>query len=357
MRRSRVVAVVVSAVTAVGGGVGAGVAEAGGKDRHHDRPEAPAQGAAWPEVLALPNGWQPEGIAAGPRGELYVGSIPTGRVLRLDPRTGATQEIVPQREGRAAIGLKVAKGKLFVAGGPTGRAFVYDARTGADVANVQLTAAPTFVNDVTVTKDAAYFTDSQRRQLYRLPIGRDGAPSGAAQTVPITGAFQIDADPGTFEANGIAATRDGRTLLVVQTRTAKLFAVDAATGASREVPIAGGDGTGLVNGDGLLLAGRTLYVVQNRSNRIAQVDLARDLGGGTIVRYLTDPAFDVPTTIAASRKGLYAVNARFGTPATPETAYTVVRVDGVRGGHHGHDDKRGHGKHGRGHDRGGKHGR
>jgi hypothetical protein len=34
----------------------------------------------------------------------------------------------------------------------------------------------------------------------------------------------------------------------------------------------------------------------------------------------------VPTTIAAFGDALYAVNARFDTPPTPDTDYDVVRV-------------------------------
>jgi hypothetical protein len=34
----------------------------------------------------------------------------------------------------------------------------------------------------------------------------------------------------------------------------------------------------------------------------------------------------VPTTIAAFGHALYVVNARFGTPPTPDTQYEVVRV-------------------------------
>jgi hypothetical protein len=34
----------------------------------------------------------------------------------------------------------------------------------------------------------------------------------------------------------------------------------------------------------------------------------------------------VPTTVAPFGPFLYAVNARFGTPPTPDTDYTVVRV-------------------------------
>jgi hypothetical protein len=47
---------------------------------------------------------------------------------------------------------------------------------------------------------------------------------------------------------------------------------------------------------------------------------------GTLVETLTSPLFRVPTTIARFGDHLYVVNARFGTPPTPDTEYEVVRV-------------------------------
>src|SRR4051794_998276 len=94
---------------------------------------APAHGhptSPFPKLIALPDGWQPEGIAIK-RSTFYVGSIPTGAVYRGDVRTGQGAPLVPAHEGRAAIGLKVRHRQLWVAGGPTGKAFVYDAGTGA----------------------------------------------------------------------------------------------------------------------------------------------------------------------------------------------------------------------------------
>ena len=84
--------------------------------------------------------------------------------------------------GRQAIGMKVDRGRLFVAGGPTGDAYVYNARTGATIATYDLpTSGATFVNDVVVTKRAAWFTDSQRAALYRLPLGRAAVPGRLPQ--------------------------------------------------------------------------------------------------------------------------------------------------------------------------------
>src|SRR5512145_1311370 len=81
--------------------------------------------SAFPTRIDLPDGLQPEGIATAGT-QFYVGSIPTGRVLRGDLRTGEWSELVPP-QGRAAIGMKVDRGRLFVAGGGTGGAWVYDA--------------------------------------------------------------------------------------------------------------------------------------------------------------------------------------------------------------------------------------
>ena len=56
--------------------------------------------------------------------------------------------------------------------------------------------------------------------------------------------------------------------------------------------------------------------------------MSPDLLSATPVDTLTDPDFDVPTTIALHGSRLYAVNARFSTPPTPGTEYDIVRVDG-----------------------------
>ncbi len=87
-------------------------------------------------------------------------------------------------------------------------------------------------------------------------------------------------------------------------------------------------GTELTDGDGLLLIGkRTLLVVQNRSNQIAVVKLDSRYRSGRIVRTITHPEFDVPTTVARKRGSLYLPNARFSTPAMPDTEYWVTRVE------------------------------
>jgi sugar lactone lactonase YvrE len=289
---------------------------------------APAAAGAgtFPDTIRLPDGFQPEGIAAGRGTSLYVGSIPTGAVWKGDARTGDGAVLVPGRPGeRNAIGIKVdRRNRLFVAGGPTGKAFVYDAGSGADLASYQLAPAgvATFVNDVAVTRKAVYFTDSLNQQLYVVPLGHHGRlpGRGAVRTLPLTGDLVFQTG---FNLNGIAAAKGGRVLVVVQSNTGKLFTVNPRTGVTDEIEL----GTDTVtNGDGLLLFGRHLFVVRNQLNLIAVVKLSGSLSSGRVVAELTDPDFDVPTTIAFQAGRLYAVNARFGNPDPANARYDIVRV-------------------------------
>ncbi len=279
---------------------------------------------AFPHVIALPNGWLPEGIVTGRGPVIYSGSRANGAIYAANLRTGEGEIIVSGQAGRVAVGLSfdVRTNYIFVAGGPTGKAYIYNASTGAQVREYTLTTATTFVNDVIVTHDAAYFTDSQQPQYYRVPLGPGGRPAapGAVETIPLSGDFvQV---PG-FNSNGIEATLVGHHLIIVNSTTGVLYRVAARTGVATEIDL---DGATMTNGDGLLLQGRTLYVVRNRLNEIAVIKLSLNLSRGTVEETITDPNFDVPTTIAAFGNAIYAVNARFTTPPTPDTTYNIVRV-------------------------------
>ena len=275
-----------------------------------------AAAPSYPSTIALPRAFQPEGIAI--RGNtFYVGSIPTGSVYRGDLRTG-TGSVFIQRTGRAAIGVEADnRSRLFVAGGPTGKAFVYNASTGADIASYDL--APGFINDVVATRTGAYFTNSNRAELYRIPIGTGGRLGSTVQTIALKPPY---AQGTGFNVNGIDATPNGRWLVIVQSSTGKLFRVNPSTGATVEIALGG---ESVPNGDGILLDGKTLYVVQNQLNRIAVIRVNAMLTSGRVVTRITDARFAVPTTIDDLGRRLYAVNARFGSPPAT-TDYQVVQV-------------------------------
>ena len=196
--------------------------------------------------------------------------------------------LVPPREGGVAVGMHVSRGLLFVAGGPTGLGHVYDAQTGEEVAALQPAGAGGFVNDVIVTPDAAWFTNSFAAEIYRMDLKR-GRPTGAFEAIPLGGDW-VQSDG--FNANGIEATPDGRALIVINSGSGSLFRVDPSTGAAMEID----SGMALTAGDGILLRGKELSVVRNQVNEIVVLRLSPDLSSAEVTRTLTDPDFAVPTT-------------------------------------------------------------
>lgn len=284
---------------------------------------SPQGGGAVEDLIALPDGFQPEGIAIGRGPTAYVGSLADGDVYVFDLRTGDELTTL-EGPGTPSVGLKVdQRDRLFIAGGPTGEARVVDAATGDVLESYQLTTGPAFINDVVLTRDGAWFTNSFAAELYFLPLGAAGALPDASDvvTLPLSGDW---VQQQGFNANGIAQTPDHQALLVIQSATATLYRVDPATGEATAVDLGG---ESLPSGDGLLVVGTTLYVVQNQLNTVAVVELSPDGTSGTVVDRLMDPDFQVPTTVARFGNSLFLPNARFGTPPTPDTEYSVVRIN------------------------------
>jgi streptogramin lyase len=274
---------------------------------------------AFPDFIPLPADFGPEGIAVGNGTTFYTGSLAAttrGQILVGDLRTGDVATLVTP-DGVPATGMKhdPRSNLLFVARSTSGMGTVFNAESGDIVASYQFHTAPTFINDVVITRAAAYFTDTQAAFLYRVALGPAGEPALDATPIPL---------PSTFRTNGIAATPNGEQLFVVNGPTAQLFRIDTATHTPELVDL-GGDT--LPNADGLLLAGKTLYVVQNTRNRIAVVNLSAAYASGAIAGFITEPFTSnaltkVPTTIAQFGDALYAVTAGFAAPS-PDF---VVRV-------------------------------
>jgi Cu-Zn family superoxide dismutase len=277
----------------------------------------------------------PEGVAA--RGDtFYVGSTTDGTVYRGDvDEPVATPFLLPGEDGRtSAVGMKVDGRTLFVAGGATGRVFAYDTRTGDltgswTVADPSDPANPTFLNDLVVTRRGdVYVTDSRRPVLYRIDA-RDRRTDGVA-ALPVFLSFDgtpVVYGPG-FNVGGIAASPDGRTLVLAQSNARALFRVDLRQRVVTAIDLGGEP----VGGDGLVLVGRDTLVAIERQGDVGYVvtiDLDRGLGSGTLVSRTTDPSFVDPTTAARVGRSLLVVNSQFGArnagvPPTPP--FTVSRV-------------------------------
>ncbi|CAM9696372.1 unnamed protein product [Ectocarpus sp. 13 AM-2016] len=308
------------------------------------------------DVIDLPTGFAPEGITNGEGWTAYVGSLSSGNIWKGDLETGHGDVFEVGAPG-PAVGLDHDRrsGYLFVAGGPVGTARVYD-EDFALVADLALSDGnSSFVNDVIITKTAAFFTDSFRPNIYKArqlrppldefrprkwghsmsrrqrPVNLDRETGALVDGLAVHTLVLSDNVPvleGAFNVNGIEATDDGSALIIVNTEAQQLFAVDPDTGAATLIDLGGELIPG--RGDGLVLRKNTLWVVDNSLERIWEVSLAANLTCGSLApRSISNPLFDVQTTAMRKGNSLYAVNAKFGVAAedVPATAYEIVRVD------------------------------
>lgn len=280
----------------------------------------PAAAAPATDLIVLPGASSTEGVAVGHGATFYAGELFGGDIFRGNLQHGTVERLVDAPAGQMAVGLKVddASNLLFVSGGSGGQGFVFDAGTGDAVVGYQFgTPGQSFINDVAITQDGAWFTDSLQPRLYFVPIGPTGVP-GALRTLTLTGPASDTS--GDFNINGIAASANGHTLIVGHSATNALYTVDPETGASTLlVNIAGPDGI-------LYEAGR-LWVAQPFLNQITRLQVSPDLSGAVVDKVITSPHFQIPTTVAVHGNQLLAVNAKFDT-GLPPTAdeYEVVLV-------------------------------
>jgi sugar lactone lactonase YvrE len=298
-------------------------------------PLAAASGADGDErspVINLPGATGAEGIAAGEGSTFFAGDRLNGNIFRGDIDTGKARLFIKAPEGRAALGMKVDRDNelLFVAGGATGQAYIYDLDTKETVAVYELApAGASFINDVTLTRGGAWFTNSRAGELYRIPISRDGQPEDV-QTLPLK-APAGTVDEG-FNLNGIAAADEGHQLIVAHTGRGALYAVDPDDGSNKLIKVTDSSGApvALTNVDGIVVRGETLWAVQNLLNQVSRVELNGSLGKGEVEEVITSENFDIPTTAALFGDTLALVNAKFTTPAA--TSFEAVLVKACSGG-------------------------
>jgi hypothetical protein len=285
---------------------------------------------AWPTTLSLPDGWLPEGIVVGDGATLYAGSRRHGGIYAIDLATGNGRVLYEGRTGGLATGLKFDSrtGYIFASGAANGDLNVIDSSTGLRVATFKLAQTPgaTFVNDVIITANAAYATDSNRPVIYKIPLGVDGKlmTQDDVVVIPLSGDYQHQTG---LNLNGIEATPSGDSLIGVQSTTGKLFLIDPSNGKTTLIGV-----NGPVNGDGLLLIDRTLYAVRNTAGNSAliKVDMAPNFLSGTILGETRDSTWETPTTAALSGNRIYLVNSRFPAGNAPTVKYWISSVDLVQ---------------------------
>lgn len=285
-------------------------------------------------ILPLPDAAAfPEGVAADPQtGDLYVNSAITGVIFHIDPSTGAAKivgdplgmaETRPAGSKSIALGLKVDdEGRLWVAGARDGSMHVVDAATGRRIARYTTPAGPWLINDVVVTADAAYFTDSLRKVLWRIPreTVADGVPEPWLRFEGT--ALDIREAP---DLNGIAATPDGRSLIVVHAETGRLFHIDTV---SRDLVEIDKGGANLSTGDGLVLDGQRLFVVRQSAAEIVALRLSSDLLTAREIKRIKVEELQWPATAAISGSRLIVANSQLNRRSSgdPVLPFSLVSI-------------------------------
>ncbi len=305
---------------------------------------ASAGGKSFPKIVPALEGAPPEGFTIGKGHTAYNGSV-DGSIYKMDLRNGQGGTLVeaePDFDVFAdcyKLGMRVdpRSNYLFVAGCINGDAYVFDADTGEEIMKYQLDDSDfTVINDIAITRNAVYFTDFGQPFIYRLPLSKNGRiPGGedAATAIPLTGDFEVgDNDFGAF-ANGIVATPDGKTLIIGNSGTSKIFRVDPTTGYADEIivdpPLFGyQEGSFL---DGIVLYDGVLFILSSgetaAGDLVQVVELADDMLTGTLLGTISDPGMDGVASGAMHGDSLYVNNARWEEFPEPDTQYWITKLN------------------------------
>ena len=295
----------------------------------------------FPTRVPVLDGSASEGFAIG-KGPTAYNSSPDGSLYKVDLRSGEGEVLIDIQDpfDCQKLGMRVddRTNYLFVAGCIYGNALVLDTDNGATIMEYQLNNSGEFglPNDLTITNDAVYFTDSFRPVLYRLPLSSNGAiplESGAATEIPLPDEF-INTDPFCCTGNGIVSTPDGKTLIIGHSNLARLYRVDTASGDVQQIAV-DGPLTGFL--DGIAMHGNTLYIMTPYGppgppvliDQIQVVELDKGYLSGTLVDVITDAEnLDGVASGAIFGNSLYVNNARYATPfpPQPDTPFWITKL-------------------------------
>ena len=313
----------------------------------------------WPEAIAIPTGFEAEGIELGKGHEFFVGanslaslfgppffgidhelSELAGAIFKGNLRTGEGVILAPPT-GKPVSGLSYdpRTDYLYAATGladlVTGSfnsqgVIVYDAGSGDVITEITF-GDGIAINDCLVTRAGVYCTDSLNQDLYKVVLENGGRlPSSPVfEVIPMPGFEMVDG----FNANGLVGGFDGKQLVIVNASTGVLYRVDTASGEASALEIEGAEQL-FPNGDGLYLEGRTLYIIQNFDNKVAVIQLSEDLSEGEFIKNIPAEGeinpLDIPTSIIGFGNSLYAINTNFfervfGNPAEVQSEVVSLR--------------------------------
>jgi Cu-Zn family superoxide dismutase len=307
----------------------------------------------------------PENVGADPKTRFfYTGSLINGTVYRgsLDAKN-VDVFLTPGSSGlKSAAGIKVDEQSRLWIIDSEGRVLVYDTGKKVKLHTFVLEGpGKSIVNDLTLSREFAYVTDSGRPFLYRLPVT---LPANNPETTvrpwltvdpPIF--YAHAAIPFSINLNGIVASLDGKTLLTIQSDAGILYRVDVdkvEAGKPKEAitrveisPKKRKIGTyyeddpcaelyrfvmqifsmnPLFCGDGLLLVDQYLHVARNITNEIVTLKLSDDYRSAELTLETKNDQFAFPTGLAKLGDRLLVTNSQLNRPEKPTLPFTIVNL-------------------------------
>lgn len=297
-----------------------------------------ATGAVAQDNLTLPDpAYGPEGIGIDRAGDLYVGSLTEGRIIRIDPKSGAVTDFIASGSGGlvSVVGVHVtADDKTIYAcssdpgisrlkGSATPALVAFDRATGKLAGRYELPEGGRFCNDITELTDGTILaTDSFAPRVYTLRRGAHKLSIWFEDPY-----FNADG----FNLNGIAA--DDGVVYVVRYNKGTLHAVpvnaDGSAGQRSDIvlprPLHAPDGlTRLSRGRFLVVEGGGLKAGARGGLTALKVE-----GGEAKLSPVADD-LKVPTTVAV-REGLsFVVEGQldhlFDPAAGPAGPFRILRI-------------------------------
>ena len=227
----------------------------------------------------------------------YVTDFNSGTIYRGDLNQPEAHIFISDT-GFGAGGIRVVGSRLLVARGFAGVS-LYDRTTGAVIATWSVAEGSWALRITIAPNGDAYITDADTPKLYRIPASQLHDPSAAEQELPV---FLQWPDPpvhyerGFINANGIAATPDGKYVMVVHETTGELFRVRLSDKQVTRVDLGGHR---LISGRGIVLTeGRVLYVVRPARPVVAKLRLDIHYRRARLLSETTDRTFHDPTAVA-----------------------------------------------------------
>ncbi len=297
--------------------------------RQQADPESPTDHHKLPDALpyyVIPGGCvSPESVAVY-GGKYYTGGVCNGKLYRGDLTKRRAKILVPS--GRHPVvmgGVEATANRLVVANGGSGFATVYNRFNGKRVARF-FNGLPheSIVNDVAVTPNGdAYITEFERSKLYRIPAAGLAHHQRGRQELPVWLDFRgtpFHVQAGS--ANGIAATPDGRFLIVAQFSDGDLYRVRIRDQHVSKIRL---HGKHLAGPDGIVLSNAdVLYAVETEKQRVAEIRLSDHYERGRLVSRTTSPRFKCPSGVDIAGDRLLVSNLGYGCPF--ELPWTVVSI-------------------------------